>query len=42
VHGGYVQRLLREWASPEGIWPSPEEAPDIVNRRLVDWLATLP
>jgi pimeloyl-ACP methyl ester carboxylesterase len=26
VHGGYVQRLLREWASPEGIWPSPEEA----------------
>ena len=23
VHGGYVQRLLREWASPEGIWPSP-------------------
>jgi pimeloyl-ACP methyl ester carboxylesterase len=26
VHGGYVQRLLREWASPEGVWPSPEEA----------------
>jgi pimeloyl-ACP methyl ester carboxylesterase len=26
VHGGYVQRLLREWASPNGIWPSPEEA----------------
>jgi len=26
LHGGYVQRLLREWASPEGIWPSPEEA----------------
>ena len=26
VHGGYVQRLLREWASPQGIWPSPEEA----------------
>ncbi len=26
VNGGYVQRLLREWASPEGIWPSPEEA----------------
>ncbi|KQU65355.1 alpha/beta fold hydrolase [Phycicoccus sp. Root101] len=26
VHGGYVQRLLRQWASPEGIWPSPEEA----------------
>ena len=26
VHGGYVQRLLREWASPEGIWPSPDEA----------------
>ena len=26
VHGGYVQRLLREWASPEGIWPSPAEA----------------
>jgi pimeloyl-ACP methyl ester carboxylesterase len=26
VHGGYVQRLLREWASPEGIWPSTEEA----------------
>jgi pimeloyl-ACP methyl ester carboxylesterase len=26
VHGGYVQRLLREWASPEGIWPSLEEA----------------
>jgi pimeloyl-ACP methyl ester carboxylesterase len=25
-HGGYVQRLLREWASPEGIWPSPQEA----------------
>lgn len=24
--GGYVQRLLREWASPEGIWPGPEEA----------------
>ena len=23
VHGGYVQRLLREWASPNGIWPSP-------------------
>jgi pimeloyl-ACP methyl ester carboxylesterase len=26
MHGGYVQRLLREWASPEGIWPSMEEA----------------
>jgi pimeloyl-ACP methyl ester carboxylesterase len=26
VNGGYVQRLLREWASPEGIWPSPQEA----------------
>jgi pimeloyl-ACP methyl ester carboxylesterase len=26
VHGGYVARLLREWASPEGIWPSLEEA----------------
>jgi pimeloyl-ACP methyl ester carboxylesterase len=26
VHGGYVQRLLREWASPQGIWPSTEEA----------------
>jgi pimeloyl-ACP methyl ester carboxylesterase len=26
VNGGYVQRLLREWASPDGIWPSPEEA----------------
>jgi pimeloyl-ACP methyl ester carboxylesterase len=26
VNGGYVQRLLREWASPEGIWPSTEEA----------------
>jgi pimeloyl-ACP methyl ester carboxylesterase len=26
MHGGYVQRLLREWASPEGIWPSTEEA----------------
>ncbi|NNM47159.1 alpha/beta fold hydrolase [Knoellia koreensis] len=26
VHGGYVQRLLREWASPNGIWPSPLEA----------------
>ena len=26
MHGGYVQRLLREWASPNGIWPSPEEA----------------
>ncbi len=26
VNGGYVQRMLREWASPEGIWPSPEEA----------------
>jgi len=26
MNGGYVQRLLREWASPEGIWPSPEEA----------------
>jgi pimeloyl-ACP methyl ester carboxylesterase len=26
AHGGYVQRLLREWASPEGIWPSPQEA----------------
>jgi pimeloyl-ACP methyl ester carboxylesterase len=25
-NGGYVQRLLREWASPEGIWPSPDEA----------------
>lgn len=24
--GGYVQRLLREWASPGGIWPSPPEA----------------
>lgn len=24
--GGYVQRLLREWASPEGVWPSPREA----------------
>ena len=26
VNGGYVQRLLREWASPEGVWPSPQEA----------------
>jgi pimeloyl-ACP methyl ester carboxylesterase len=26
VHGGYVQRLLREWASPRGIWPSLDEA----------------
>jgi pimeloyl-ACP methyl ester carboxylesterase len=26
VHGGYVQRLLREWASPRGVWPSLEEA----------------
>ena len=26
VNGGYVQRVLREWASPHGIWPSPEEA----------------
>jgi pimeloyl-ACP methyl ester carboxylesterase len=26
VHGGFVQRVLREWASPRGIWPSPEEA----------------
>ena len=26
MHGGYVQRLLREWASPRGIWPSLEEA----------------
>ena len=26
AHGGYVQRLLREWASPAGIWPSPQEA----------------
>jgi pimeloyl-ACP methyl ester carboxylesterase len=25
-HSGYVQRLLREWASPAGIWPSVEEA----------------
>jgi pimeloyl-ACP methyl ester carboxylesterase len=34
VHGGYVQRLLREWASPDGIWPSPEEA-----RRYSDAMA---
>lgn len=26
VNGGFVQRVLREWASPEGIWPSIEEA----------------
>lgn len=26
VNGGFVQRVLREWASPDGIWPSPEEA----------------
>jgi pimeloyl-ACP methyl ester carboxylesterase len=26
MHGAYVQRVLREWASPNGIWPSPEEA----------------
>lgn len=26
VNGGYVQRVLREWASPHGIWPSPDEA----------------
>lgn len=26
MHGGFVQRLLREWASPKGIWPSIEEA----------------
>ena len=32
VHGGYVQRLLREWASPEGIWPSPEEAEGLRRR----------
>jgi len=25
LNGGFVQRVLREWASPEGIWPSPEE-----------------
>ncbi len=32
--GGYVQRLLREWASPTGIWPSVEEA-----RRYADAMA---
>lgn len=26
VRGGLVQRMLREWASPQGIWPSPQEA----------------
>jgi pimeloyl-ACP methyl ester carboxylesterase len=26
VNGGFVHRVLREWASPEGIWPSLEEA----------------
>ncbi len=26
LDGGYVQRLLREWASSEGVWPSPQEA----------------
>jgi pimeloyl-ACP methyl ester carboxylesterase len=32
--GGYVQRVLREWASPEGIWPSLEE-----ERRYADAMA---
>ncbi|HET7276908.1 MAG TPA: alpha/beta hydrolase [Dermatophilaceae bacterium] len=26
VNGGFVHRVLREWASPEGIWPSIDEA----------------
>lgn len=39
VHGGYVQRLLREWASPEGIWPSPEEARTYADAMALPFVA---
>jgi pimeloyl-ACP methyl ester carboxylesterase len=39
VHGGYVQRLLREWASPQGIWPSPEEARTYSDAMAVPFVA---
>ena len=39
VHGGYVQRLLREWASPYGIWPSPQEARTYADAMALPFVA---
>lgn len=39
VHGGYVQRVLREWSSPDGVWPDLEVAKTYSDAMAVPFTA---